>query len=67
MPSVRSVRARSAATRAGNAVRAAAFWAAVALPLAVITLLALGRNLTLVGTVIAVNAAALLVGHGYHD
>jgi hypothetical protein len=65
MPSVRSVHARSAVARAGTAVRAAAFWTAVALPLAAITLLVLGGNLRLVGAVLAVNAAALVVGHGY--
>ncbi|WP_251329125.1 hypothetical protein [Haloplanus pelagicus] len=65
MPSVRSVHARSAIARAGTAVRAAAFWAAVALPLAAITLLTFGWNLRLVGAVLALNAAALVVGHGY--
>ncbi|MFD1632710.1 hypothetical protein ACOZ4L_07940 [Haloplanus ruber] len=65
MPSVRSAGARSAATRAGTAVRAAAFWTAVSLPPVVILLLALGVNLVLVGAVLALNAAALVVGHGH--
>ncbi|WP_251341672.1 hypothetical protein [Haloplanus halophilus] len=67
MPSVRSVRARGAAERAGVAVRAAAFWAAVALPFSAIALLALGWDLSLVAVVLAVNAAALYLGHGYRD
>jgi len=65
MPSVRATGARSAVARAGTAVRAAAFWTAVALPLAVVVLLALGWDLTLVGAVLALNAAALVVGHGH--
>jgi hypothetical protein len=67
MPSVRSVRARSVAASAESAVRAAAFWAAVALPFSAIVLLAVGHNLTLVAAVLVVNAAALIVGHGYRD
>ncbi|GAB6860647.1 hypothetical protein ACFR97_08075 [Haloplanus litoreus] len=67
MPSARPVHARSVAARAGSAVRAAAFWAAVALPFSAIALLAFDRNLSLVAAVLAVNAAALIVGHGYRD
>jgi hypothetical protein len=65
MPSIRSVGAWSAAARAGTAVRAAAFWAAVVLPVVVIALIALGWDLTLVGAVLALNVAALVVGHGH--
>lgn len=49
-------------------VRAAAFWTAVALPLAYLPLLATGavwdRPLAFC-TLLALNAAAALVGHGY--
>jgi hypothetical protein len=69
MPSVRSVRAvrdTTAAARAEGAVRAAAFWSAVVLPFSALAVLAVGGDLTLVGALLAVNAAALFVGHGYH-
>jgi hypothetical protein len=66
MPSVRTAPGTSAAARVGTAVRAAAFWTAVALPFSAIVLLALGLDLQVVGLVLAVNAAALIVGHGYH-
>jgi hypothetical protein len=65
VPSVATHRARSAAARTGSAVRAAAFWSAVALPFAVIGLLALGVPLSWVGLLLACNAAALVVGHGH--
>ena len=65
VPSVSTPRARSAAARTGSAVRAAAFWSAVALPFAVIVLLALGTPLSWVGLLLLCDVAALLVGHGY--
>ena len=65
VPSVATHRARSAAARTGSAVRAAAFWSAVALPFAVIGLLAFGVPLTWIGLLLACNVAALVVGHGY--
>lgn len=58
-------RPRSTAARAGHLVRAAAFWSAVALPFAVIGLVVLGSPLSEVGLLLACNAAALVVGHGY--
>lgn len=58
-------RPRSAAARTGSAVRATAFWSAVILPFAVIGLLAFGVPLSWVGLLLAYNAAALVVGHGY--
>ena len=64
---VRPAGPRSAAARAGCAVRAAAFWIAVALPLLVIVALAVGGDLTLVALLLACNAAALVVGHGYRS
>jgi hypothetical protein len=57
----------SAAARAGHLVRAAAFWCAVALPFAVIGLVAVGLPLSEVGLLLLCNAAALVVGHGYRD
>jgi len=67
VPSVSSHRARSAATRTGSAVRAAAFWTAVVLPFAVIGLLAVGASLAQVAPLLLCDAAALVVGHAYRS
>jgi len=65
VPSVATHHARSAAARTGSAVRAAAFWSAVALPFAVIGLLAISVPLSWIGLLVLCDAAALVVGHGY--
>jgi hypothetical protein len=65
VPSVATHHARSAAARTGSAVRAAAFWSAVALPFAVIGLLVLGVPLSVIALLLLCNLAALVVGHGY--
>jgi hypothetical protein len=64
---VGSARPLAAAVRAGRVVRAAAFWSAVALPVAAIAALAVGVDLATVGFLLVCNAAALVVGHGYRD
>ncbi|AXG05704.1 hypothetical protein DU500_04210 [Haloplanus rubicundus] len=65
VPSVSTHHARSAAARTGSAVRAAAFWTAVALPFVAVVLLALGVPLTWIGLLLLGNAAAFVVGHDY--
>lgn len=65
VPSVSTHQARSAAARTGSALRAVAFWSAVALPFAIIVLLATGTPLSWVGLLLLCNVAALVVGHGY--
>jgi len=67
VPSVSPHHARSAAARAEGVARATAFWSAVALPFAVISLLAVGVPLSWVWLLLACNAAALVVGHGHRD
>jgi hypothetical protein len=67
VPSVATHHARSAAARAEGAVRAAAFWSAVALPFAVIGLLAVGASPSVVGLLLLCNVGALVVGHGYRS
>jgi Mg2+/citrate symporter len=52
------------AARTGGVVRAAAFWSAVVLPVAVLAALVAG-DLSLVGLLLAGNAAALVVGHDH--
>jgi hypothetical protein len=50
-------------------VQAAAFWAAVTLPLAYLPALALGidtMSARIVATLLVANAVALVVGHGYN-
>jgi hypothetical protein len=64
-PSVPTTALPATAATAGTAVRAAAFWSAVALPFAVITLLAVGAPLRWVAFLLLCNAVALLVGHGH--
>jgi len=65
VPSLTTCRTRWAAARTGSAVRATAFWSAVALPFAVIGLLAFGVPLSWVGFLLACNAVALVAGHGH--
>ncbi|WP_338741013.1 hypothetical protein [Haloplanus salilacus] len=64
MPSVRSA---SLAARAGTATRALAFWAAVALPVPALGLIAVGADLWVVFALLACNAVALVVGHDYRS
>lgn len=64
-PSAPTAALPSAAASAGTAVRATAFWSAVALPFAVIGLLLVGVPLPWVGLLLACNAGALLVGHSH--
>jgi hypothetical protein len=63
--SVATHRVRSVAARTRAVVRATAFWTAVALPVAIVGLLALGSPLRVIGILLVCDAAALVVGHGH--
>ncbi|MFC6989656.1 hypothetical protein ACFQJD_14820 [Haloplanus sp. GCM10025708] len=49
------------------AVRAVAFWSAVALPFSVAVLLVADAPLDVVGALLACNAVALVLGHRHHQ
>jgi hypothetical protein len=61
----RTYRLRTLGHGVGDAVRAVAFWSAIALPFSIGILLVIGSSLDVVGVLLACNVVASLVGHGY--
>lgn len=51
----------------GHTLRAVAFWVAVALPVTIIAVLAMGGGVRLAGVLSACNAVALVLGHGHRS
>jgi len=56
---------RSLLRRIVSQFRAVAFWTAVLLPVGYTTLLVYGASLALIGSLLAVHAVSLVVGHSY--